>query len=114
MTEITVAFLVAVGAADVGRPTLVLQAKEAIRPVLDGTAAGAACDGCTVQPDLLAWYEKTGGRFMVCPVCFHARKLAQADLLPIAELGAVQRWAWTGDDGARTLGYRRMNNWREK
>jgi hypothetical protein len=51
---------------------------------------------------------------MVCPVCFHARKLAQADLLPIAELGAVQRWAWTGDDGARTLGYRRMNNWREK
>ena len=114
MTEATVAFLVAVGAAGVSRPTSVVQATEAVHPVLDGTAAGAACDGCTGQPDLLAWYEKAGGRFMLCPVCFHARKLAQADLLPNAELGAVQRWARTGDDGATTLGYRRMNNWREK
>jgi hypothetical protein len=114
MTEITVAFPVTVGAAEVSRPTLVLQAKEAVRSALDGTTAGAACDGCTVQPDRLAWYEKAGGRFMVCPVCFHARKLAQGDLLPTVELGAVQRWAWIGDDGATTLGYRRMNNWRKK
>jgi hypothetical protein len=26
----------------------------------------------------------------------------------------VQPWAWIGDDGATTLGYRRMNNWRKK
>jgi hypothetical protein len=52
---------------------------------------------------------------MVCPVCFHARKLAQGDLLPNAELGgAVQPWAWIGDDGATTLGNRRMNDWRKK
>ena len=115
MTEITVALLIAAAAADVGRPTLVLQAKEPARSSLDGTAAGAACDGCTVQPDLLAWYEKAGGLFMVCPVCFHARKLDQDDRLPNAELGGtVQPWAWTGDDSATTSGYRRMNNWREK
>lgn len=42
MTEITVAFVVAAAAADVGRPTLVLQAKEPARPALDGTAVGLA------------------------------------------------------------------------
>ena len=42
MTEITVAFLIAVATADVGRPTLVLQAEEPVRPALDGTAVGLA------------------------------------------------------------------------
>jgi hypothetical protein len=37
MAEISAAFLVAVGAAQVGRPTLAPQAKEAARPALDGT-----------------------------------------------------------------------------
>lgn len=51
---------------------------------------------------------------MVCAVCFHARKLAQGDRLPSAELGGTVRpWAWIGDEGATTLGYRRMNNWRK-
>jgi hypothetical protein len=51
---------------------------------------------------------------MVCPVCFHARKLDQGDRLPNAELGGTtQPRAWIGDDGATTLGYRRMNNWRK-
>jgi hypothetical protein len=42
MTEITVALLIAAAAADVGRPTLVLQAKEPARSSLDGTAVGLA------------------------------------------------------------------------
>jgi predicted peroxiredoxin len=91
--QVTVAFLVAVGAAEAGRPTLMFQAKEAVRLALDGVATGVACEGCPPLRDLLACYEKAGGRFMVCPVCFHARKLAQGDLLPTVELGAVQRWA---------------------
>ena len=86
--KVTVAFLVAVGAAEAGRPTLMFQAKEAVRLALDGVATGVACDGCPPLRDLLARYGKAGGRFMVCPVCFHARKLAQADRLPNAELAA--------------------------
>ena len=40
--KVTVAFLVAVGAAESGRPTLMFQAKEAVRLALDGVAAGVA------------------------------------------------------------------------
>ena len=38
--KVTVAFLVAVGAAESGRPTLMFQTKEAVRLALDGVAAG--------------------------------------------------------------------------
>ena len=44
--KVTVAFLVAVGAAESGRPTVMFQAKEAVRLALDGVAVGVACDGC--------------------------------------------------------------------
>jgi hypothetical protein len=56
-------------------------------------------------PDLLARYEKAGGRFMVCPVCFNAKQLDKGNLLPNAELaGSVQLWDWIGD-GATTFSY---------
>jgi len=60
--QVTVAFLVAVGAAEPGRPTLIFQAKEAVRLALDGIAVGVACDGCPPLRDLLVRYEKAGGR----------------------------------------------------
>jgi predicted peroxiredoxin len=104
--KVTVAFLVAVGAAESGRPTLMFQAKEAVRLALDGTAAGTACDGCPALPDLLTRYEKAGGRFMVCTVCFNAKQLDKGTLLSNAELaGSVQLWEWIGDDGATTFSY---------
>ncbi|HEY3878686.1 MAG TPA: hypothetical protein VGM12_08805 [Trebonia sp.] len=104
--KVTVAFLVAVGAAESGRPTLMFQTKEAVRLSLDGVAAGVACDGCPPLPDLLARYEKAGGQFMVCPVCFNAKKLDNGGLLPNAELaGTVQLWEWIGDEGATTFSY---------
>src|ERR1019366_6873879 len=92
--KVTVAFLVAVGAAESGRPAL------------DGVAAGVACDGCPALPDLLARYDKAGGPFMVSPVCFNAKKLDNNSLLPNAELaGSVQLWEWIGDEGATTFSY---------
>jgi predicted peroxiredoxin len=104
--KVTVAFLVAVGAAESGRQTLMFQAKEAVRLALEGTAAGVACDGCPALPDLLARYEKAGGRYMVCPVCFNAKKLDKGGLLPGAELaGTVQLWEWIGEDQATTFSY---------
>jgi len=101
-----VAFLVAVGAAESGRPTLVFLSKEAVRLALEGVAAGVACEGCPPLRDLLARYEKADGRFMVCPVCFNAKHLDKAGLLANAELaGTVQLWEWIGDDGATTFSY---------
>jgi ubiquinone/menaquinone biosynthesis C-methylase UbiE len=44
--NVTVAFLVAAGAAESGRPTVMFEAEEAARLALDGVAAGIACDGC--------------------------------------------------------------------
>jgi len=104
--QVTVAFLVAVGAAEAGRPTLMFQAKEAVRLALNGVAAGVACDGCPPLADLLSRYEKAGGRYMVCPVCFNAKQLDQGSLIAGAELsGSVQLWEWIGDDGATSFSY---------
>ena len=71
----------------IGRPTLIFQAKEAVRLALDGVAAGVACEGCPPLPDLLTRYEKAGGRFMVCPVCFNAKHLDKSTLLPRRRAG---------------------------
>ena len=77
-----------------------------LRLALRGVATGVACDGCPALPDLLDRYEKAGGRFMVCPICFNARQLDKGILLRNAELaGTVQLWEWIGDDGATTFSY---------
>jgi hypothetical protein len=76
--EVTVVFLVAVGAAGSGRPTLMFRAREAVRLALDGAAAGVACASCPPLPGLL----------------------------PNAELaGNVQLWKWIGDGRARAFSY---------
>ncbi len=104
--KVTVAFLVAVGAAESGRPALIFQAKEAVRLALDGVAAGVACDGCPPLPELLSRYQRAGGQVLVCPICFNAKQLDKGNLLPNAELGGtVQLWEWIGDDGATTFSY---------
>ena len=104
--KVSVAFLVAVGAAESGRPTLMFQTKEAVRLALDGVATGVACDGCPPLPDLLARYDKAGGRYMVCPICFNAKQLDKGSLLANAELaGTVQLWEWIGDQGATSFSY---------
>ena len=104
--RVTVAFLVSVGAAEQGRPTLMFLTKEAVRLATTGVAVGVACDGCPPLPDLLARYEQAGGRYLVCPICFQARKLDEDQLLKNAELGGtVPMWQWIGDEGATTFSY---------
>ena len=103
--KVTVAFLVAVGAAESGRPTQMFLTKEAVRLVLDGVAVGTACEGCPSLPDLMGRYAAAGGRFLVCPICFNAKKLDAAGLVDNAELGGtVQLWEWIGD-GATTFSF---------
>ena len=104
--KVTVAFLVAVGAAESGRPTLMFLTKEAVRLALDGVAVGVACERCPTLPDLFSRYAAAGGRYYVCPICFNAKALDKGDLLPNAELnGTVPLWEWIGDEGATTFSY---------
>jgi predicted peroxiredoxin len=104
--KVTVAFLVAVGAAESGRPTLMFLAKEAVRLATDGTPAGVACEGCPPLAELVKRYEAAGGRYYVCPICFHAKKLSPESLISGAELqGTVPLWAWIGDEAATTFSY---------
>jgi predicted peroxiredoxin len=104
--KVTVAFLVAVGAAESGRPTLMFLTKEAVRLALDGVAVGVACDGCPPLSDLMKRYEAAGGRYYVCPVCFIAKKLDETTLISGAEVqGTMPMWKWIGDEGATTFSY---------
>jgi predicted peroxiredoxin len=59
--KVTVAFLVALGAAEGGRPTLMFLAKEAVRLAVNGLAKGVACAGCPPIPELVERYERAGG-----------------------------------------------------
>lgn len=103
--KVTVALLVAVGAAESGRNTLMFLTKEAVRLATEGLAAGTACDGCPPIADLMKRYDAAGGQFLVCPICFNARHLDENRLLSNAKIGGtVQLWEWIGD-GATTFSY---------
>lgn len=103
--KVTVAFLVAVGAAESGRPTLMFLTKEAVRLAIEGTATGVACTGCPSLNDLLKRYQAAGGRYFVCPICFNTKELDSGALIAGAELqGTVPMWEWIGD-GATTFSY---------
>lgn len=104
--KVTVAFLVAVGAAETGRETLIFLTKEAVRLGVPGVATGTACDGCPSLTELMKRFEAAGGRYYVCPVCFNAKQLEAAGLISGAELnGTVPMWNWIGDDPAVTFSY---------
>jgi predicted peroxiredoxin len=103
--KVTVAFLVAVGAAEEGRPTLMFLTKEAVRLAVEGVALSTACDGCPPLPDLVRRYQDAGGRFLVCPLCFNAEGLDDTTLVKGAEIGGtVAMWRWIGE-GATTFSY---------
>jgi predicted peroxiredoxin len=104
--RVTVALLVAVGAAESGRPTLMFLAKEAVRLAVRDIAVGTACEGCPTIPDLLARYHTAGGRILVCPLCVNAKRLQDAPLIDGASIGGtVPMWEWIGDEGATTFSY---------
>ncbi|MEO6471580.1 MAG: DsrE family protein [Aeromicrobium sp.] len=104
--KVTVAFLVAVGAAEQGRTTLMFLTKEASRLVTNGVAIGVACDGCPPLDTLVKRYAAAGGRYLVCPICFDARALDHDGLIDGAELGGtIPLWQWIGDDNAVTFSY---------
>ncbi len=103
--KVTVALLVAVGAAEANRDTLMFLTKEAGRLATQGVAVGTSCEGCPSVPDLMKRFEAAGGELLVCPICFSSRQLDADTLLPNARLGGtVQLWEWIGE-GATTFSY---------
>jgi predicted peroxiredoxin len=103
--RVTVAFLVGGAAAAAGKQVTMFLTKEAVRLALPGVAQGVACDGCPPLATLAAQFAEAGGRLLVCPICFSARKLAEGDLLEHAQMGgATPLWQWIGD-GATVFSY---------
>lgn len=103
--KVTVALLTAVAAAESGRPTMTFLSKEAVRLAIDGFARGVACEGCPPIVSLFERYAAAGGQFLVCPLCFNAKGLDEANLLPKATLGGtVPLWEWIGE-GATTFSF---------
>jgi predicted peroxiredoxin len=103
--RVTVALLVALGAAEGGRDTAIFLTKEAVRLAVDGFAVGTACEGCPPIPELMARYAAAEGTLLVCPICFTARHLDDTTLVPHSQLGGtVQLWEWIGE-GAITFSF---------
>jgi predicted peroxiredoxin len=104
--KVTVAFLVAVGAAETGRETMMFLTKEAVRLALTGVAVGRGCEGCPTLAELVQRYAAAGGRYYVCPICFNTKELSADDLIPGAEInGTIPLWQWIGDEPATTFSY---------
>jgi predicted peroxiredoxin len=104
--KVTIALLVAVGAAETGHPTMMFLTKEAVRLAQPGFAVGVACEGCPSIEELMTRYEAADGRMLVCPICFNAKRLDEQQLLPNAELGGtIPLWKWIGDEAATTFSY---------
>ncbi len=97
--KVTIALLVAIGAAESGRSSLMFLTKEAARLAVEGVATGVACDGCPPIADLMQRFDAAGGELLVCPICFNARKLSEGELVGNARLaGATPLWQWIGDE----------------
>jgi predicted peroxiredoxin len=104
--RVTVAFLVAGAALQRGDAVAMWLTKEAVRLALPGHAEAVACDGCPPLSRLLAQYADGGGELLVCPICFNARKLDEAQLLAGASIaGATPMLDWLGDDDATIFSY---------
>jgi predicted peroxiredoxin len=104
--KVTVAFLVAVGAAESGRPTMMFLTKEAVRIAIPGHARGVACEGCPPLQDLMERYAAAGGRMIACGICVDAKGVDADNLVDNAvKAGTVQLWEWIGDEGATTFSY---------
>lgn len=104
--RVTVAFLVGGAGLQKGRKVAMFLTKEAVRLALPGHAEAVACDGCPPLARLFEQFAEGGGELLVCPICFNARGLDQADLTPNATLaGATPMLEWMGDDDTDVFSY---------
>lgn len=104
--RVTVAFLVGEAGLKQGKRVAMFLTKEAVRLALPGQAQAVACDGCPPLARLFEQYREGGGEFLVCPICFNARRLEEADLVSNATLaGATPMLEWMADDDTDVFSY---------
>jgi predicted peroxiredoxin len=104
--RVTVAFLVGGAGLQKGRKVAMFLTKEAVRLALPGHAQAVACDGCPPLTRLFEQFTEGGGELLVCPICFSARRLDEADLVSQARLaGATPMLDWIGDDDTLVFSY---------
>jgi predicted peroxiredoxin len=104
--RVTVAFLVGTAAVGQGKPVAMFLTKEAVRLGVPGYAEAMACDGCPPLSRLFEQFAEGGGELLVCPICFTARKLDEANLVANARLaGATPLWEWIGAEPATVFSY---------
>ncbi|HZO96752.1 MAG TPA: DsrE family protein [Gaiellaceae bacterium] len=104
--RVTVAFLLAGAAVAQGKQALIFLTKDAVRLALPGVAQGVACDGCPPLERLFEQYASGGGELLVCPYCFNARKLDEAELVANARIGgATPLFEWIGEDTPTVFSY---------
>ena len=104
--RVTIAFLTGGAAAEQGKQVAMFLTKDAVRLALPGHAEGVACDGCPPLERLFAQFAENGGELLVCPICFNARKLDEAELVENARLGgATPLWQWIGEEAATVFSY---------
>src|ERR1700754_3197635 len=104
--RVTVAFLVGGAGVQRGRKVAMFLTKEAVRLALPGHAEAVACDGCPSLARLFEQYAEGGGELLVCPICFNARRLDEADLVANATLaGATPMLDWIDDDDTDIFSY---------
>jgi predicted peroxiredoxin len=104
--RVTVAFLVGGAAVERGKKVTMFMTKDAVRLALPEHAEGTACEGCPPLARLFEQYVDGGGELLVCPICFNARELDEAELVANARLGgATPLWEWIGDEDAIVFSY---------
>ncbi len=104
--RVTVAFLIATGALEQGRPVTMFTTKEAVRLALPGYAQAIESAGAPPVSRLFEQFISGGGELLVCPICFNARQLDESALVEGARLGgATPLWDWIGDEPATVFSY---------
>ena len=103
--KVTVAFLVATAGLAAGKRVVMFLTKEAVRLATPGYAEPIESAGAPPVAKLFAQFAEGGGELYACPICFDARRLDPATLVPNARLaGATPLWEFVGE-GATVFSY---------
>ena len=103
--RVTVAFLVATAGLAAGKHVVMFLTKEAVRLATPGYADAIESAGAPPVAKLFSQFVEGGGEFYACPICFHARKLDEASVVPNTRIaGAAPLWEFIGE-GATVFSY---------
>jgi predicted peroxiredoxin len=101
----TVAFVVANAGVAAGQEVVIFLSVEGVRLAVTGGADTIAVTGFKPLKELLETYTANGGKLWVCPPCFNARALDQAQLVPGASLAGGAPVVEFLSQGAASLSY---------